>query len=148
MRMCISDKLRQAMQSKGFSQYALAERSGVPQPTIQRILSKETVSPKLSTIEKLAKAMQINPAELMGSASGSLIKFEQNVVGVQEPTHIYPKGGLSNISEAINNCIYLTPEAHKTINAILTAADEKALDDRDWVLIRNMFKTIMESKHP
>ena len=39
------------------SQYALAERSGVPQPTIQSILSGETRNPKIETLRKLCAAI-------------------------------------------------------------------------------------------
>lgn len=49
-------RLAELMQEKdgGMSQYALAVASGVPQPTIQRLLSGETQNPKMDTLGKLA----------------------------------------------------------------------------------------------
>lgn len=49
-----SNRLRRLMASRGETQYSLAEKTGVPQPTIQRILSGETRNPKIDTLQKLA----------------------------------------------------------------------------------------------
>lgn len=52
------------------SQNSLANLAQVPQPTIQRILSGATVSPKTDTVEKLAKALGITYAQLMAGPEG------------------------------------------------------------------------------
>ncbi len=52
------------MAETGVSQYALAAKSGVPQPTIQRMLSGETKSPKADTIRKLLLALGRDPNAL------------------------------------------------------------------------------------
>lgn len=49
--------LQNSMTREDVSQYALAKRSGVPQPTIQRILSGETQNPKADTLAALARAL-------------------------------------------------------------------------------------------
>lgn len=131
------------MQEKGLSQYALAERSGVPQPTIQRILSKETVSPKLSTVEKLAKAIGISPADLMGSASGSLIKFEQKVVGVREADHIT---SIYDIFNAIDNVVEISPESNKLIKKVITAARDHKFQKQDWMLLDSLIERLTHNK--
>lgn len=51
----ISERLAVLMRMRGVSQYALATMSGVPQPTIQRIISGETQNPKLKLCESLGK---------------------------------------------------------------------------------------------
>lgn len=64
-RMDIADRLDVLMKAKGLTQYRLGELSGVPQPTIQRILSRETKSPKTSTIEALAAALGVSGGKLL-----------------------------------------------------------------------------------
>lgn len=54
----ISERLVVLMRMRGVSQYALATMSGVPQPTIQRIISGETQNPKIETLRKLGKALK------------------------------------------------------------------------------------------
>ncbi len=60
--------LSHLMAEAGVSQYALAAKSGVPQPTIQRMLSGETKSPKADTIRKLLLALGRDPNALLASA--------------------------------------------------------------------------------
>ncbi len=59
--MSISDRLRSALVKKGYSEGELARRSGTNQPTINRILSGESASPRRQNIEKLARALQVSP---------------------------------------------------------------------------------------
>jgi len=55
----ISERLRAAMDRTDDlkSQYALSARSGVPQPTIKRILAGESLEPKQKTVSALALAL-------------------------------------------------------------------------------------------
>lgn len=55
--MDLADRLAASMRKKNFSQYRLAEVSKVPQPTIQRILSRDTLNPKADTVRPLALAL-------------------------------------------------------------------------------------------
>lgn len=48
------NRLAVLMSNAGVSQYALSKLTGVPQPTIQRLLSGETQNPKMDTLKKLA----------------------------------------------------------------------------------------------
>lgn len=54
-----SERLLMAMETRGMTQYALELKSGVPQPTIQRILSGKTRNPKADTLQSLATALGI-----------------------------------------------------------------------------------------
>lgn len=55
--MSYADDLQCAMLEAGYSQYSLAKASGVPQPTIRRILIGESKEPKQSTIAALEKIL-------------------------------------------------------------------------------------------
>jgi transcriptional regulator with XRE-family HTH domain len=58
--------LKQEMNSRGWNATVLSERSGVPQPTIQRFLSGTHGDPRSSTIQKLAKGLGTTEAALRG----------------------------------------------------------------------------------
>jgi SOS-response transcriptional repressor LexA len=59
--MSISNRLRSALVEKGYSEGELARRSGTKQPTVHRILSGESTSPRRENIEKIARALQVSP---------------------------------------------------------------------------------------
>jgi transcriptional regulator with XRE-family HTH domain len=57
----VSTRLDEAMRKAGFSQNALARASGVPQPTINRILKGPTKQgPETDTLRKLARACNVS----------------------------------------------------------------------------------------
>lgn len=57
------------MEHRGLSQYELARRSGVPQPTIQRIVSGKSGDPKSPTVQKLAAALGVASEDLRGGVA-------------------------------------------------------------------------------
>ncbi|WP_028450594.1 LexA family transcriptional regulator [Chitinibacter tainanensis] len=58
-----SEALRQWMRHFGLSQAQLGERAGVPQPTVHRILSGDTASPRAATLRKLIDALGLSVSE-------------------------------------------------------------------------------------
>lgn len=71
--MAISTKLDQLMIARGIrSQSQLSRASGVPQPTINRILKGNTVNPDLATLQKLAAALTVPVASLSGEDSSPI----------------------------------------------------------------------------
>jgi len=58
------------MRLRQMSQYALAAKSGVPQPTIQRILSGETQNPKIDTLRALGAVL--SASESLELTTGAL----------------------------------------------------------------------------
>ncbi len=58
--------LKKEMDSRGWNATALSEKSGVPQPTIQRFLSGTHGDPRSKTIQKLAKGLGVTEAVLRG----------------------------------------------------------------------------------
>jgi transcriptional regulator with XRE-family HTH domain len=58
--MDIASRLDEAMQLRGIeSQSALSRASGVPQPTINRILKGKTPTPDVDTLRKLSEALSV-----------------------------------------------------------------------------------------
>lgn len=57
-------RLRQLREARGLSQYDLASKSGIRQPTIWRYEAGER-EPDLPTLRKLAEALGIKPSELV-----------------------------------------------------------------------------------
>lgn len=64
----IAQRLDQAMQNAGLSQYRLWKLSGVSQPTIQRIRGGISLEPDKSTVEKLANVLGVSYAWLYDGA--------------------------------------------------------------------------------
>ena len=60
----IGDRLRDLRKRKLLTQEDLAERSGVGIATIVRV-ERNQVEPRGSTIRKLARALEVDPAELV-----------------------------------------------------------------------------------
>jgi predicted transcriptional regulator len=64
--MDLKTRLKGFIDERGLSPYGLSQISGVPQPTIHRILTGESTSPRDSNVKKLAKGLGISEAELRG----------------------------------------------------------------------------------
>jgi len=63
--MTIAQRLATKMHDKKWSEGELGRRSGVPQPTINRITSGESQSPRRNNIEKLARSLGVTPEWLL-----------------------------------------------------------------------------------
>jgi phage repressor protein C with HTH and peptisase S24 domain len=61
----IAERLRNKMRDLGLNESQLSRRSSVPQPTINRILSGESSSPRKSTIEALSRPLGVSPDWLL-----------------------------------------------------------------------------------
>ncbi|NMX98628.1 helix-turn-helix domain-containing protein [Pseudomonas veronii] len=85
--MDIAGRLRAKMANADLNETQLGKRSGVPQPTINRILSGESVSPRMPTIAKLAKALRVSPEWLMYGTGEE--KFDANVESATGPNRYY-----------------------------------------------------------
>lgn len=82
-----AERLRAKMIELGLNESQLGRRSGVPQPTINRILSGESSSPRRPTVEKIAKALRVSPDWLMFGTGED--KFDANVELATGPTRYY-----------------------------------------------------------
>ena len=61
----IGDNLKEVRTRRLLTQVQLAEKSGVNQVTIARI-ERNRVDPRFSTMRRLAKALDVDPTELLG----------------------------------------------------------------------------------
>lgn len=61
----IGDRLRKVRTKRLLTQAELSERSGVNATTIVRV-ERDQVEPHFRTIRKLAKALDVDPSELLG----------------------------------------------------------------------------------
>ena len=61
----IGDKLKEIRTRRFLTQEELAERAGVSPATIVRI-ERNQAEPHISTMRKLAKALDVDPTELLG----------------------------------------------------------------------------------
>ena len=61
----IKDKLRDARRRAALTQGELADKSGVGITTITRIESGHITEPRVSTLRKLATALDLEPRELL-----------------------------------------------------------------------------------
>jgi len=60
----IGERLRQLREERALRQDELAERAGVGKNTVNR-LEKNHTEPHMTTIRKLAQALEVDPAELV-----------------------------------------------------------------------------------
>jgi transcriptional regulator with XRE-family HTH domain len=58
-------RLREILEAHEMTQAALAKASGVSLPTISRLCRNETAQVSLSTLDKLATALKVEPGELI-----------------------------------------------------------------------------------
>ena len=63
----LADRLGQLMREKKFTQSSLSRASGVPQPTINRILARVTKDPRRDSVVRMANCLNISPEFLYGS---------------------------------------------------------------------------------
>lgn len=56
----IGDRIAQRMHEMNLSEGELGRRSGVPQPTIHRIVTNAVASPRHQNVEKIAKALKVS----------------------------------------------------------------------------------------
>lgn len=63
-RLDISKQLGKLMRDQGLSQSALSRATGVPQPTINRILSEVTREPRRDSVVRIANYFNVTPESL------------------------------------------------------------------------------------
>ena len=62
----IGERLRKQRTRRALTQAELAERSGVATATVARI-ERDEIEPRMTTLRKLAHALEVDPADLVGS---------------------------------------------------------------------------------
>lgn len=75
--MKIGDRLKQIMEEQNLTANALAEKSGVPQPTISRIINGSHGDPRTKTLEKIAAALNYSVHSLRGHDGFRIIEASE-----------------------------------------------------------------------
>jgi SOS-response transcriptional repressor LexA len=133
-RMTIADFLKAKMKERDVSGYALSEATGVPQPTIHRILTGESVDPKTTTVAALASYFEMTASEFRDQAAAPRRK-----TGKTLPAQV---GNVTNISGIEGN-----PDRRRSVPVISfimasQLSDINAIPDpgyEDWPKVRINF---------
>lgn len=64
--MRVRDILLAIMKAKGHNAYAVEEITGVPQPTVQRIVTGKHGDPRTETVQKLAAGYKVDESQMRG----------------------------------------------------------------------------------
>lgn len=89
--MHIGDRVFSEMNARGWSEGELARQAGVTQPTIHRIITGESKSPKRENIERIAKVLRVPSKWLWdgGPRPASESAGQSNVAHVDQPPRMY-----------------------------------------------------------
>jgi len=95
MKLDISKQLSKLMRDNNLSQSALSRATGVPQPTINRILSEVTREPRRDSVVRIANFFGITPESLY-ETGGSKSARMPTAESVEE---IYKRIAMLNVTE-------------------------------------------------
>ena len=120
----LADRLGQLMREKKFTQSSLSRASGVPQPTINRILARVTKDPRRESVVRMADCLNISPEVLYGSGhkgsahKGSAHKEKPNQSHVKiEKIAVekYPFNAMEPVESIYNKVAALDPEQREKL---------------------------------
>ncbi|MFL9674352.1 LexA family protein [Pseudomonas marginalis] len=86
----IGDRIARRMQEMNLSEGELGRRSGVPQPTIHRIVTNAVASPRHMNVEKIAKALKVSSNWLWKGGDQRDLDSEQIKSCVAEERNVEP----------------------------------------------------------
>ena len=110
------------VRDKPISANELARQSGVPQSTITRILSEDTMDPRVAQLEKLANFFDVSVSELRG----------------ESPASMAPSGDQIKIFKEVNGTHYL---AYLSSNEIELLKAYRSTNDVGRRAIQDVVKT-------
>ena len=73
MTMEVWQTIKDAQDAKGWTNQKLAEKSGVPEPTLQKFLTGKTLDPRFDNVVKLCRALDISVDALCGIDSNAAV---------------------------------------------------------------------------
>ena len=86
---------------KGWSDNTLAEKSGVPQPTISRFFAETSESMMLDTLAALAQALGVSVAEVIGEKPIDIDDKTRRVVRAMQEMADYKKDVVVSTAETL-----------------------------------------------
>lgn len=96
--MKIGERLKQLMKEQNLTANALAERSGVPQPTISRIINGSHGDPRTRTLERLASALNLSVRHLREPGAADFVFVDESADGSETGLLAEIKSTYSKIS--------------------------------------------------
>ena len=84
MTVNFANKLAQLLNDKGLTANAFAKKSGIPQPTIHKILEGKTTNPGIKTLEEIALNLEVSPCEFFDYS------YTANMEGLAPKILLYP----------------------------------------------------------
>lgn len=131
--------LRKLMAESGITQYKLSSLSGVPQPTIQRILSGESKNPKADTLGKLSRVLQPN------TSNSPALNIDLNFT--EGPYIPGQEGAASNVPPEFSALLSkASPRSYKQLMSIAEAAADGRLSEADINLINQIAERIQSKE--
>lgn len=124
----LRNRLRALLDIKGWTEETLEEKSGASQSTINRILNCTIDSPRISTLDKIAKALDV-PLHMLTSND---ISSEHKIA---EPTLTYNKNNF-NIDSQARTAVTLIEQGHQN----------KSLSNEDFLVINTLIRHLINSK--
>ena len=95
MELDISKQLSKLMRDNNLSQSALSRATGVPQPTINRILSEVTREPRRDSVVRIANFFGITPESLYETGGSKSVRTP----AAESVEEIYKRIAMLNVSE-------------------------------------------------
>ena len=124
----LKERLREALNSKRMKPIELSEITGIPKSMISYYLSGKSV-PKADRIYKIARALDINEAWLMGFDVP-----KERTVGQKKNDDLARAIAMvrkdPELIDFISKILQLSPEQFSSVNTIVSALVDKQLEDQ------------------
>ena len=103
------DEMKEKKRQLGYSSEKLAELSGVPLGTVQKIFGGFTKAPRYKTLQALEKVF-VEAEQKEDLNTGAYVPGKQNVMMVHEPAAAYHTGGMKGQGEYTIDDYFSLPE--------------------------------------
>ena len=103
------DEMKEKKRQLGYSSEKLAELSGVPLGTVQKIFGGFTKAPRYKTLQALEKVF-VEAEQKEDLSTGAYVPGKQNVMMVHEPAATYHTGGMKGQGEYTIEDYFSLPE--------------------------------------
>ena len=127
--MDLKTRLKMLIDEREISPYTLSKISGVPQPTIHRILAGTSSSPRDSNVQKLAAGLQVSEAELRGMNESASSTLKEGLT----PEEVKGLSAWRTLSSGV------TPEEIKVLSAL------RELSTEEQEHVRKLIDLLMKS---
>jgi len=89
MEQTLGERIRKALKDQGLSEAELARRSGVPQPTVHRIVSGESKSPRHGSVQAIALALGLSATYLWSGEQEEATSYSRDPESYAMKTDAY-----------------------------------------------------------